>query len=96
MYTNVDSFVNKFEEFQERYIKTRSVAQPDIIAICEVLPKNRRYVLSLTEFSLEDYLPGELSRLSDVLSCTCDRISRQLKLRQTLQFVRCVRGCLSR
>jgi hypothetical protein len=60
MYTNADSFVNKFDEFQERYINTRSADQPDIIAICEVLPKNRRYVVSLEEFSLEGYdiFPG--------------------------------------
>ena len=40
IYTNADSFLNKFDEFKNRYLMDSE--KPDIIAIIEVLPKNSR------------------------------------------------------
>ena len=53
VYTNADSFMNKFDEFRTRFINDES--DPHIIMIAEVLPKNSRYSTSKAEFNLEGY-----------------------------------------
>ena len=50
--TNADSFLNKIEEFKNRFLNTD---RPDIIAITEVLPKNARYPLTKAELQLPGY-----------------------------------------
>ena len=53
VYTNADSFMNKFDEFRTRFINDES--DPHIIMITEALPKNSRYSTSKAEFNLEGY-----------------------------------------
>ena len=59
IYTNADSFLNKFDEFKQRYVSENE--KPDIIAITEVLPKNMRYTVNKAELDIEGYeiFPGE-------------------------------------
>lgn len=54
IYTNADSFMNKYDELKLRYINSDKTA-PDIIMITEVLPKNSRYKLIKAELSLNGY-----------------------------------------
>ncbi|CAG2209849.1 unnamed protein product [Mytilus edulis] len=53
VYTNADSFINKFDEFKTRFINEES--DPDIIIITEVLPKNSRYRILKAELSIDGY-----------------------------------------
>jgi hypothetical protein len=59
IYTNADSFLNKFDEFKQRYVSESK--KPDIIAITEVLPKNMRYTVNKAELDIEGYelFPGK-------------------------------------
>lgn len=50
-YTNADSFVNKFDEFEARV----SQLKPLLIAITEVKPKHSRYSIDINEVMLKDY-----------------------------------------
>lgn len=54
IYTNADSFMNKYDEMKLLYINSDKTA-PDIIMITEVLPKNSRYKLIKAEFLLNGY-----------------------------------------
>ena len=64
VYTNADSFMNKFDEFRTRFINDES--DPHIIMITEALPKNSRYSTSKAEFNLEGYdLFPEKFRIQD-------------------------------
>jgi hypothetical protein len=49
--TNADSFLNKFDEFKQRYVSESE--KPNIIAITEVLPKNMRYTVNKAELDIE-------------------------------------------
>ena len=51
VYSNVDSFLNKKDEF---VIRLREL-KPHIIGLCEVLPKNQLYSLSSSEYELPQY-----------------------------------------
>jgi hypothetical protein len=53
VYTNADSFMNKFDEFRTCFINDES--DPHIIMITEALPKNSRYSTSKAEFNLDGY-----------------------------------------
>ena len=66
IYTNADSFMNKFDEFKTRFINEDS--NPQIIMVTEVLPKNCRYSPAKAEFNIDGYdlfpekLPAQDSR----------------------------------
>ena len=53
IYTNVDSFINKIDEFKLRFMNNE--VNPDIIMVTEVLPKNSRYIVNKSELALEGY-----------------------------------------
>lgn len=54
IYTNADSFINKFDELKLRYMGDYKLP-PDSIMFAEVLPKNSRYKLNKGELSLIGY-----------------------------------------
>ena len=55
--------INKVDELKARFIQGKD-QQPDIIAVCEVLPKNSRYETKVSEYSIDGYeaFHGDLSK----------------------------------
>ena len=51
MYTNADTFTNKWDEFKARVL----MKQPDIIGVAEVKPKRTNQTLNYNEFNLKEY-----------------------------------------
>ena len=49
-YTNVDSFLNKLDEFKSRFLSDEN--QPDLIAITEVISKRLGFLLTKQEINL--------------------------------------------
>lgn len=53
IYTNTDSFLNKIDEFKNRFLCDEAL--PDFIAIAELVPKNLKYALSKVEINFNEY-----------------------------------------